>query len=136
MNKTFNYNSYHVELQLNTYSSNKTLYLALFDKQEGPITTISINMPYDDIFKDCPGAICLNLDNDIDETIQWLKDNGLLLKETNMVVPSGFCFYPVVILDLAALKEASPYDFEENIRPYYPNIDDIIAQQAKTKENN
>lgn len=91
--------------ELANYAENASLYVGLITNEEGypePWQNLTVNLNESRRCK--PNCAYIDTNNNGDEIIRWLIDNGLG-DMTGRIGISGFCFYPEFEFNMEALME-------------------------------
>lgn len=89
------------ELVMNRYADNNHVALSVFSPEEGPIANITVNLPSLKHYKDD----CAFVDtNNFPEAEGLIHQLGIG-KDTGIMIPSGFCLYPLYKFDIQKIKE-------------------------------
>ena len=99
----FKYHGYNeVFIQLSHYTSNNRLAVLLIDHDEGPLATLTVNLPDEEDVESNEAFIDIN---NVPDALEFIIKNGLgFIKER--VGYSGFCAYPMVYFNTNLLIAA------------------------------
>lgn len=89
----FKYREYNkVFIQVSHYSSNDRLAVLLFDRDEGPVATLTVNISDERNVKSNEAFIDTN---NVPDALEFITENDLGAL-TGRIGYSGFCHYPMV----------------------------------------
>ena len=146
MSKELTYESYghkwsDVVMHTGSYISHPMcMYLALDSKEDGPLATITVNLGIGDGRETILPPFTSFIDtNNNPEATQWLEKTGLAKPFLNgagapVMVPSGYCEYPLYQFNRAKLEE---YDLEgvSNYMMEYSNAMGVLPAEIDWGEN-
>lgn len=92
---------YSMAFELANYTENGNLYVGLLTYEEGypqPWQNLTVNLSV----KCAPNCAYIDTNNNGNEIIEWLEQNGLG-KSTGNLMPSGWCVYPEFEFDMDEL---------------------------------
>lgn len=92
----------NVELSFARYQNNNRLALQAYNDEDGPIATISVNLPSEKI-SDPDHEFFVDVNN-CPWAEDFLQENGIAVP-TYMIGFSGFCAYPLFTTDRSKRKE-------------------------------
>ena len=105
--------SHPITFELGNYVENGNLYVGMITNYEGypePYSSLTVNLSV----KCKPNRAFINTNNNGNEIMAWLEQNGLG-HYTGNLMPSGWCVYPEFEFNMDALMEHVTNDIRKEV---------------------